>query len=119
MKRKTASSFEVKRNETITITVTPISAGPFVAAAQNGVPLIDQSPTKKHFLFRFTITRPVGTVQVAKLIGQFMGQEPPKARYEIAIASDLGPTYSYAPMRKPSGSQPTERSRQFTFVVAP
>jgi hypothetical protein len=118
VKRKTAAVFEVKRRETVTITVTPISVGAFVAAAHDGDPLVDQSPTKKHFEYIFTITEPVDSAEVVKIIAQFMGSESSTARYEIAVGSDDGgQTYSIVSIEKPDSTGLSERSRMIRFEV--
>ena len=117
MKRKTTVTFEVTKNESITITVTPISVGPFVAAACNGTPLVDQSPTKKHFQFEFDVTSKVGEVEAVAMAFQFMGSEPASARYEVTISSDDGTSVTQKPIRKPSAAGVSERNREYLFEV--
>jgi hypothetical protein len=117
MKRKSAATYEVKKNESITVRVTPVSVGAFVAAAKSGTPLIDQSPTKKFFQFEFDIEAKVGEVEVLGIKCQFMGSEPATARYEIVLSSDDGSSFGLSPVRKPSSSNPSERGRQIVFNV--
>jgi hypothetical protein len=117
MRRKSAVRFEVTKGESITITVTPISVGAFVAAACNGAPLVDQSPTKKHFQFEFDVTSKVGEVEAVAIAFQFMGSEPASARYEVTISSDDGSSFDQKPIRKPSAGGVSERNREYLFEV--
>jgi hypothetical protein len=109
--------FGVAKKETVTILVTPISVGAFCAAAHDGDPLVDLSPTKKHFKYVFTVSKAPPGIEIAVIAAQFMGTEPSTARYEIEVSGSNGGSFDVSAIKKPSGSGPSERSRTLQFDV--
>lgn len=86
MKKINAGKYHVASGETITIEVTPVGVGPFVAAARDGEVLLPESgteDTKPTFIFT------VDSSSIVKMEFSFPGA-PATARYDTAITSSEG-----------------------------
>jgi hypothetical protein len=99
VKRISTFRYSVVNGEIVTIEITPIGVGPQVVAAQNGKE-IPNSGTSNRTKFEFTVDEVPGNHHFAKLAFQFVGDEPPDARFEIQIRGSAGGTFAGRPVRK-------------------
>lgn len=91
MKRIDAFRYEVRRNESIVVVVTPMNFNNTlfsVRANLDGQPWPPEPDTKNKPRFEFTVSKPVNDIHTALFEFTFIAGSPPKALYDVVIRGE-------------------------------